>query len=288
MDLGIGLPSTIPTATGRDVLDWANAADAAGFASVGTLDRVVYGNHETIPILAAAAAVTSRARLTTAVLLGPFRGNGALLAKQLATVDSLSNGRLTVGIAVGARQDDFQVTGSDYARRGAVFDGQLAEFRDVWSAAARGVEDAIGPAPVQPGGPPILIGGMGAPAIRRAVQYGAGWIAGGGRPSIFAGGAEKVRRGWTEAGREGSPRLASLAYFALGPDADALAEGYLRHYYGFAGEYADTVVAGALTSESALRDTLDQFEQAGCGELVLFPCAPDLDQLHRLAELTLG
>src|SRR3982750_3059367 len=101
MDIGIGLPSTIPTATGPEVLDWARAADTAGFASLGTLDRVVYGNHETIPTLAAAAAVTSRIRLTTAILIAPFRGNGTLLAKELATIDSFADGRLTVGIAVG-------------------------------------------------------------------------------------------------------------------------------------------------------------------------------------------
>ena len=114
MDLGVGLPSTIPTATGADVLTWAREADRAGFASVGTLDRVVYGNHETIPTLAAAAAVTSRVRLTTSILIAPFRGNGTLLAKQLATVDSISNGRLTVGIAVGGRADDYTATGTDF------------------------------------------------------------------------------------------------------------------------------------------------------------------------------
>jgi len=118
MDLGVGLPSTIPAASGADILAWAREADAAGFASVGTLDRVVYGNHETIPTLAAAAAVTSRVRLTTAILIAPYRGNGALLAKQLASVDSFSGGRLTLGIAVGGRTDDYQATGADFDGRG--------------------------------------------------------------------------------------------------------------------------------------------------------------------------
>ncbi|MFZ0876839.1 MAG: hypothetical protein WAN20_20300 [Pseudonocardiaceae bacterium] len=63
MDLGVGLPSTIPAATGVDILAWAREADTLGFASLGTLDRIVYSNHETIPTMAAAAAVTSRARL---------------------------------------------------------------------------------------------------------------------------------------------------------------------------------------------------------------------------------
>ena len=219
MDLGIGLPSTIPAATGADVLAWARAADDAGFASVGTIDRVVYGNHETIPTLAAAAAVTSRVRLTTSIMIAPFRGNGALLAKQLATVDSIANGRLTVGIAVGGRADDYTATGTDFDGRGAAFDAQLAEFREVWGGASRGTAGPIGPRPVQAGGPPLLIGGTGAAAIRRTVSMGAGWIAGGGGAPLFGQGAERVRAAWAEAGREGAPRLAALGYFALGPDA---------------------------------------------------------------------
>ncbi len=93
MDIGIGLPSTIPGIPGRLVLDWATAAEQAGFSTLGTLDRLVFGNLETIPTLAASAAVTERIGLTTAVMIGPFRGNGALLAKQLSTVDAIAGGR---------------------------------------------------------------------------------------------------------------------------------------------------------------------------------------------------
>ena len=118
MDIGIGLPSTIPGIPGRLILDWARAAEQAGFSSLGTLDRVVYGNLETVPTLAAAAAVTERIGLTTAILIGPYRGNGALLAKQLATVDSIAGGRLRVGIAVGGREDDFEATASPFHQRG--------------------------------------------------------------------------------------------------------------------------------------------------------------------------
>src|SRR4051795_13175560 len=150
MEIGIGLPSTLPTATGADILAWAREADTAGFSTLGTIDRVVYGNHETIPTLAAAAAVSSRARLTTAILIAPFRGNGTLLAKQLASVDSYSGGRLTVGIAVGGREDDFTASGADFHARVAAFDAQLAEMRAVWAGEPRGSAGAIGPAPVQP------------------------------------------------------------------------------------------------------------------------------------------
>lgn len=287
MDLGVGLPATIPAATGADILTWAREADNAGFSSLGTLDRIVYGNHETITTLAGAAAVTSRVRLTTAILIGPLRGNGAVLAKQLATVDSLAGGRLTVGIAVGPRADDYQVTGIDFDGRGAVLDTQLAEFREVWGGASRGLAGPIGPAPVQPGGPPLLIGGMSKAAMRRAVEHGVGWIAGGGF-EMFRQGAGRVRQAWSAAGRKGQPRLAALAYFALGPDATSVAEGYLHDYYAFLGDYARTISAGALTSEAAIRDAISQYRDAGCEELLLFPCAPDVDQLRRLADLTRG
>jgi len=288
MEIGIGLPSTLPSATGADVLTWARDADEAGFSSIGTLDRVVYGNHETIPTLAAAAAVTSRARLITAILISPFRGNGTLLAKQLATIDSFATGRLTVGIAVGGRDDDYIATGSDFHARGAIFDEQLTEMHAVWSGESRGTAGAIGPAPQRPGGVPLLMGGTSPAAYRRMVSHGAGWIAGGGGPSMFAQTTEPVRQAWKDGGRTGEPRLASLGYFALGPDADALAEGYLRDYYAFAGQYMDMVVSGAAKSESAVRELVRAYADAGCDELVLYPCSPDPDQLKRLADVTLG
>lgn len=90
MDIGIGLPSTIPGIPGQLILEWASTAERTGFSTLGTLDRLVYDNLETVPTLAAAAAVTTRIRLTTSVLIGPYRGNGALLAKQLATVDKIA------------------------------------------------------------------------------------------------------------------------------------------------------------------------------------------------------
>jgi alkanesulfonate monooxygenase SsuD/methylene tetrahydromethanopterin reductase-like flavin-dependent oxidoreductase (luciferase family) len=288
MEIGIGLPSTIRSATGADVLTWARNADEAGFSTLGTLDRVVYGNHETIPTLAAAAAVTSRARLTTAILISPFRGNGTLLAKQLATIDSFAKGRLTVGIAVGGRDDDYSATGSDFHSRGAAFDAQLTEMHAVWAGESRGTAGAVGPAPQRPGGVPLLIGGQSPAAYRRMVSHGAGWLSGGGGASMFAQSVEPIRQAWKDGGRSGEPRLVALSYYALGPDATTLAEGYLRDYYAFAGQYADMVVAGAATSEAAVREQIKGFADAGCDELILFPCSPDLDQLKGLADVTLG
>ena len=287
MDIGIGLPTTISGVAGTTVLEWARRADAARFSTLGTIDRVVYGNYDAVPALAAAAAVTSTIRLTTAILISPYRGNGALLAKQLASVDQLSGGRLVVGIAVGGRDDDYVATGSDFAGRGKAQDALLAEMRAVWAGESRGTAGAIGPAPVQPGGPPLLIGGTGAAAIRRTTTLGAGWISGGGGPAMFADAAGRVRAAWTAAGREGAPRLVALGYYALGPDGPDAARRYLSDYYAFAGPYADQAAEAALTDPDAVRRTAGEFAEAGCDELILFPCSSDLDQVDRLAEVAL-
>lgn len=284
MEIGVGLPSTIPGVPGRLVLDWAAAAEQAGFSTLGTLDRLVYGNLETVPTLAAAAAVTERIGLTTAVMIGPYRGNGALLAKQLATVDSIAGGRLTVGIAVGGREDDFEATASPYAARGKAFDAQLAEMRAVWAGESRGFAGAIGPAPVRDGGPPLLIGGGSPAAFRRMTEFGAGWILGAGGPDMFATAADRARKSWHDAEREGEPRLAAIGYVSLGDDAEEHARRYLGDYYGFVGDYVDRIVGSALTTQQKVADTVAAFAAAGCDELILFPCDPDAGQVALIAD----
>src|ERR1700691_4940460 len=281
MDIGIGLPSTIPGIPGRLILDWASAAEQAGFSTLGTLDRVVYGNLETVPVLAAAAAVTERIGLTTAILIGPYRGHGALLAKQLATVDAIAGGRLRVGIAVGGRPDDFQATGSSFTERGRAFDAQLAEMRAVWQQEPRGPR---GPPPGRPGAPPLLMGGNAPAAFRRMTEFGAGWVMGGGGPQAFAQGADKARQAWREAGRAGAPRLVAIAYVSLGADAEAHARAYLTDYYSFIGDFAEQIAAGALTSPQKVADAVAAFTEAGCDELILFPCNPDTAQVALIAQ----
>ena len=284
MDIGIGLPSTIPGIPGRLIMQWASAAEQAGFSSLGTLDRVVYGNMETVPVLAAAAAATERIGLTTAILIGPYRGNGALLAKQLATVDRIAEGRLQLGIAVGGRADDFEATGTPFQSRGRDFDAQLAEMRGVWAQEPRGFAGAIGPKPVRAGGPPMLFGGGADAAFRRMTEFGDGWIMGGGGPEAFAAGAQKARAAWNEAGRGGQPRLAALTYVSLGDDGVDHARRYLSDYYAFAGPYAERVADSALTTPDKVVRALEAFSGAGCDELILFPCSPDMSQVALTAK----
>ena len=284
MDIGIGLPATIAGVTREQLLEWARRAEARGFSSLGTIDRLVYGNYEPLIALAAAAAVTERIRLATTILIAPSRANGALLAKQAATLDHLSNGRLVFGVAVGGREDDYEASGVDFHTRGRRFEAMLAEWQRIWSGESFGTAGAIGPAPPN-GRPALVVGGSADAAFERAARYADGWIMGGGTPDQFADGVAKLDAAWAAAGRGGSPRTMALAYFALGDGAQAAANRYLKDYYAFLGEYADMIAGSAATDAETVRQYVGGFAAAGCGELVICPTSPDPDQVDLLADV---
>src|SRR3954471_6380919 len=138
MDIGIGLPATIPGVQREQILEWARRAEARGFSSLGTIDRVVYGNYEPLIALSAAAAVTERIRLATTILIAPLRPNAALFAKQAASLDALSDGRLVLGVAVGGREDDFAASDVDFHSRGREFEAMLETWQRVWDGEDHG------------------------------------------------------------------------------------------------------------------------------------------------------
>jgi alkanesulfonate monooxygenase SsuD/methylene tetrahydromethanopterin reductase-like flavin-dependent oxidoreductase (luciferase family) len=278
MDVGIGLPNAVRGVDRAGIVEWARRAEDAGFASLGTIDRIVYPNFESLIALAAAAAVTDRIRLVTDVLLAPLRSNTALLAKQTATLDRLSEGRLVLGLGVGGREDDYQVSGLDFASRGRIFDRQLEELRRLW----RG-EGGVGPPPARGDRPTLLIGGSIDKAFRRAARYGDGWTIGGGTPEMFGEAARKLRAAWEAEGREGEPRTMALFYFALGDRAEDAARRSLGDYYAILGPYADQIVASAAKDEETVRRYLAAFEQAGADEVICFPTSPDPGQVELLA-----
>jgi alkanesulfonate monooxygenase SsuD/methylene tetrahydromethanopterin reductase-like flavin-dependent oxidoreductase (luciferase family) len=283
MDIGIGLPATIPGVDGETLLEWARRAERHGFSTLGTIDRLVYPNYDPLIALTAAAAVTERIRLTTAILIAPLRPNAVALAKQLATIHHLSGGRLVVGAAPGGREDDYEVSGIDIHTRGRAFDRQLDEMKRVWAGEEKGYAGPVGPNVDQP--PQLLIGGRADASFRRAAEYGAGWIMGGGDPAQFAASVEKIEAAWSAAGRQATPRKSSLTYFSLGSDADKNAQWYLGDYYGWLGEEITAGMAQAAARDAetvAQRVTL--FEEAGCDELILFPCSSDPEQVDLLAQ----
>jgi alkanesulfonate monooxygenase SsuD/methylene tetrahydromethanopterin reductase-like flavin-dependent oxidoreductase (luciferase family) len=278
VDIGIGLPNAVRGVDRAGIVDWARRAEEAGFSSLGTIDRIAYANYESLIALAAAAAVTERIKLVTDILIAPLRSNTALLAKQAATIDQLSSGRLLLGLAPGGRQDDYDLSRVDFHRRGRIFDEQLEDLHQLW----RG-EGNVGPSPAQHPRPTLLIGGSGAAAIRRAAQYGDGWTMGGGTPEVFSQVLERLREAWRGAGRQDEPRTMVLFYFVLGEGAEEIARRNLGDYYAFLGDYADLIVASCAKDEGTVQEYISGFEAAGVGEVICFPASTDPGQVELLA-----
>ena len=284
MELGIGLPNTVPGTTGDQLTDWARAAEDAGFSSLGTIDRIVFPNYEPVVALSAAAAVTERIKLVTDVMLGPLRVNPALIAKQFLSLDALAGGeRAVLGIGVGAREDDYAVSGLDMPSRGKWLDDALAKIRDVWNGDGE-LEAKVGPRPTGKG-PSLMVGGYIQKSLERAARYGDGWTQGGSGPSQFGADLSNLETAWKQAGREGKPRTLALGYFALGPDAEANIDRYVNAYYAWLGEDAvKGIIAGAPTDADSVKELMKAYAEWNCDELILFPASSDPAQVGLLAE----
>ena len=279
MRIGVGLPTSTPPLGARhrgpELLAWAIRAEAGPFTSLGVTDRLVYDCTDPMVALSAAAAVTTRVRLVTMVVIGPIRP-AAVLAAQAASLDALSGGRVTLGVSLGARPDDYDAAGASWRGRGKQLSDQLAAMRDIWDGTS------VGPRTASAGGPDLLVGGGTGSAFLRAARHADGYVHGGGPPRAFASAAERARAAWTDAGRPAEPQLWGQSYFSLAdPEAGA---AYLRHYYAFTGPFAERVAAGLLDSPKAVREQVAGYAEAGCDELVLLPATSDPSELDRLAD----
>ncbi|HXF73859.1 MAG TPA: LLM class flavin-dependent oxidoreductase [Actinomycetota bacterium] len=282
MDIGIGLPNPLLDVPGELLPRWARRAEERGFAAVATIDRIAYPSYESFVALAAAAAATERIELLTNVLLAPTR-DAVLLAKQAASVDRISGGRLTLGLGVGLREDDYLAVGRGFRDRGRRFDRDLETIHAAWRGErVGGSGHPVTPAPVR-GSVPILFGGMSDAALRRVVRWGAGWTAGGAPSERVAPFLDRVRAAWAEAGRAGRPRLVALVYFALGDAAEA--ERNLRTYYG--DEAGAAILARMPRDAAAARETRDTYAALGIDLLVFDPTVADLSEVDALAEAVL-
>ena len=279
MNVGIGLPSAIPHTDPGLLSTWALAADEGTFSSLGVVDRPRYDSFEPMTALAAAAATTSRVGLVTMVIIGPLRNN-AQLAKEAATLDAISGGRLTLGLAVGARTDDYEATGAPTRRRGSRLTEQIADLRTFWE------RNEVSSLTESGWGPPVLVGGMSDPSFLRAARYADGYVHGGGPPRTFERAAAKMRTAWTDLGRTGRPLLWAQGYFALGDIAEIeKGRAYMRDYYSFTGPFAEKIAEGMLATPQAIAQFVRGYAEAGCDELVLLPAVADIAQLERLQDV---
>lgn len=289
------LPVMEPDVSAGVLADWARAVDEGPFSALCWGERIAFGNPDSLTLLGALSAWTERVRLVATVIV-PQLHDPVLLAKALATADLLSGGRLTVGIGVGGRHEDYRAVGADpVTQTMRDMAARVAVLKRVWAGekVTESVEP-VGPAPVQPGGPPLLVGTIGPKTLRSA----AGWADGLAgitldldvekQHELF----EVARTAWGEAGKP-KPHLATSFWFALGDAAPARAQmhRHLRHYMNWIpGEYVDAMAptTGWAGSEDDLAVALRRFAAIGTDEVYLIPTSSDLDQLHRAAEVVAG
>jgi len=283
MKIGIGLPNQVRDMRPDVIPAWAAKAEEAGFSTLGTVGRIAYPGVMDTVALAAAAGATKTIGLISNVLLGTV-WPPVLLAKEIAGIDGVSGGRLTLGIGIGGREDDFVADGFGPKGLGKRIDADLEVYRDVWTGKPVGGGDN----PAVPPGTrevPLLFGGFAPKALARMAKWGVGYVGGSLPPELVAGAFEQARAAWREAGREGEPRLVAIAYFALGePDTG---RGKVRDYYSNIGDGADFVASGVRTTPEAVRDAVKGFADLGADELIFNPATDELDDIARLAELVL-
>jgi alkanesulfonate monooxygenase SsuD/methylene tetrahydromethanopterin reductase-like flavin-dependent oxidoreductase (luciferase family) len=286
------MPVMEPNLDASTLEAWARIIDNGPFSSLCWGERIAFDNPECLTLMGALSAWTERVQLVTTVVI-PQLHDPVMLAKQLATGDLLSGGRLTVGVGVGGRQEDYHAVGADpssQTMRGMA--ERVAMMKRIW--AGEKVTDSVvpvGPAPVQPGGPRLLVGTMGPKTVRSAAAWADG-LAGttldldvGKQNELFG----IARSAWADAGKP-KPHLATSFWFAIGDGEQPRAQvhRHLRHYMNWVP--ADIVDAMAPTTGWAgtggeLRDVLGEFADIGTDEIQLIPTSSNIDELRRVAEV---
>src|ERR1700730_13619478 len=274
MKIGLHLPQF--GAHPDEIADVARRAEQAGYESIWVSDHLLVPESggrlppieilEPIAMLAYVAAVTTRIKLATSVIVVPYR-NAIHLAKELATLDRLSSGRVIAGIASGWLEAEFRALGVSFEKRGAYTDEAIKLMRAAWSSAVPEFHGEFfnlegmrfGPRPTA-GNIPIWVGGTSRRAIRRAVELGDGWH---GTRMDADQGAERI--GWIG---ELAPRR--------GRNLDGFAISH-RAYLGFAPKWTDTggYVEGILAPPSEIADYLNRFAEIGVDEILISPLGTD-------------
>jgi alkanesulfonate monooxygenase SsuD/methylene tetrahydromethanopterin reductase-like flavin-dependent oxidoreductase (luciferase family) len=283
MKIGIGLPNQVREVRPHILPEWAARAEEAGFSTLGTVGRIAYPGVMDTVTLAAAAGATKRIGLISNIMLSTV-WPATLLAKEIAGIDGVSGGRLTLGIGVGMRPDDFVVDGHGLQGRGKRMDADLETYRDVWNGLPVGGGDnpAVRPGTRQV---PLLFGAMSPAAMSRMARWGKGYIAGSVPPEMAAGAFEQARTAWQDGGRDGKPWLVGIAYFAL-TDPET-GRNKVGDYYAGAGDFTQMVVNGMNATPDAVRGAVKAFGDIGADELILNPTTDEIDDVSRLADIVL-
>lgn len=284
MKIGIAMPNQVPNVRPTIIPEWAATAERAGFSTLGTVGRIAYPGVMDTVALAAAAGATSMIGLLSNVMLAPV-WPPVLLAKEAASIDGVSGGRLTLGFGIGGRADDFVAAGHGLRDRGKRFDHDLQVYQDVW----RGNPVGGGNHPAVPQGTrevPLLFGAFAPAAFRRMARWGEGYIGSTGPTQMVAPAYDAAREAWRNAGRAGSPRLVACTYFAFG-DTDGARRNVHDYYEGLGGDMADLITGSIRCGAKAVKEVIREYTDLGADELIFAPGLDDLNEVSRLAEAVL-
>ena len=291
MQIGMNLPVMVPGLDRRTVLEWCRRIDTGPFSTLAAGERITFPNPEVMVTLSVAAAATERVKLAFTVVVLPLHHSPVLLAKQIATLDVLSGGRVVLGVGVGARLEDYRAAEAPFDnKRLRRMEQQVALMRRVWRGEMV-VPDALRPVeplPLQAGGPELWAGALVADSIRRAAAWADGICGFSFGPSTdeVAFAWETARQAWRDAGRERPPRLVGSCWFALGADARAQLDTYLHRYLNFMGPDVARALAPTVRTDSPakLRQVVADLAALGTDELLLVPTTSDPDELARVAD----
>ncbi len=277
MKVGLALPNMATGWTRQTFLDWCRVAEEGPFSSISCGERITFRNTEMITSVAAAAALTTRPRVMVNLAVTPWHET-ALLAKQMATIDVISDGRLDLGVGVGARGQDFEAMHAPLDHRHQRVDEQVAELRRLWSG-GEPVPGAppLGPPVVQEGGPPLYAGALGPKSLARAARWAHG-ITGfslNADPAELTPAIDAARQAWTDAGRKQRPVFTSACFVVCGvPDASDRLRTFTREYMGIFGDDVAGLMAdlARLSSVDALAETLKRTAaETDADEIILVP-----------------
>ena len=290
MQIGVSLPTMARGYTRATTIDWCRGIDAGPFSSISCGERITFQNQEMNITNAAAAALTERVRVFVNLVVLPMHPI-PLIAKQIATLDVLSGGRVTLGVGIGGREHDYLAMGSTMDRRHQRLDDGVAQLRELWAggAAFEGA-DPTGPSCVQDGGPPILAGAMGPKALARAAQWADG-VSGfsiDANATGMATAAVAARQAWDDAGRAEAPRVVTGCFYTLGVDEpQETLRGFTYDYLRIFGqEFARAMADDApVWNGDRLLRALDDAEAAGVDEFILVPGTVDPRCLDATVEL---
>ncbi len=279
MRIGVGLPTATPDSTRELLLEWASLSELASFSSVACCERPAAPAWDPLVVLSTVAAVTRRIRLATVVLVGPPRDT-AILAKETATLDHLSNGRLVLGLGLGRRGAS---AAGAHAHRGNQFSRQLVDLRSAWE------RETVARPSGRYDGPTLLVGGSSAAAFARVAQHADGHVHIGGCAADFARAAGKVRAAWRDFERPGRPQVWGRVFFLLG-NSETVERGrdHVRRHYRFLSRMGELMAEETLTSSTAIRNAMRDYANEDCDELLLLPAVSGIEQLERLATVAVG